>query len=226
MTDPEPLAPPVIEPETRQVARRRAPRAPSWWARNRWGLIALPLALLLALAAASDRLSEYWWGTDLRVQDGLAAAGETATLTQVPPSVERGDDGEPLGGGDEPETETIGIGVERIDRLTALDDGYSTEPLPGGTDAYELRLALSSDAPIETTCTVMLVGSDGARYGDGRDPLNQYGACSRIDEDEGLVSGPTGSWTNEFTILTAAGAEIDHAIATYDGVHFVRLELP
>lgn len=231
MTDPEPLAPPVIPPPDGNRPRRRsrgtqeAPRRSGWWARNRWGVIALPLALALALGAASDRLGAYWWGTDLRVQDDRAAAGAMATLTGAPPYVERGDDGLPVDG-EEPATRTIEVGLDRIEQLSVLDDGYSTEPIPDGSDAYQVRLSLASDAPIEPTCTLMLVGDDGARYGDGRDPLNQYEACSHIDEEDGRVDGPSGSWTNEFTILTAADAELDHARVTFDGVHYVRLDLP
>lgn len=34
---------------------------PSWWSRNRWGIILLPVAIVAALAASSARVVLFWW---------------------------------------------------------------------------------------------------------------------------------------------------------------------
>lgn len=210
------------QPVPRPSARRRAEWS-AWLRRNRAGLVAVPIALAVTLAAASDRLVDYWWGDDLRVEDGRAAEGEVALLTGVPTYEEPSED-EPLVGETVPTT--LGVSLVGVEPLTVLDDGYDTQPIPDGADAYRVDLAFRSESPVETSCRLMLVGDDGARYGDGNDPFHQYSPCARVDETAGTVSGPEGEWSNSFTILTAEGADLDVARLTYDGVHYVTLELP
>ncbi|WP_119697768.1 hypothetical protein [Microbacterium halotolerans] len=183
-------------------------------------MIALPVALVIALGASSDRLAEYWWQEDLRIQVDRAAEGGTAQLTGVPEHR----DGDPEPG--DPATTALTVGLTEIERLAAIDDGYSTEPIPDGADAYGVHLAFDSGVPVAAECTVILVGDDGARYGDGSDPLHQYPACSSRDAEGDTDYGPSGQWENTFTILAAEGADIDHVRVTYDGVHYVRLDLP
>ncbi|MGO1955484.1 hypothetical protein [Microbacterium sp.] len=223
MTNPEPLAPPLGDapaPPAEPPRRRRGARRHPWWRRNRFGVIALPFALVIALGAASDRVAEYWWQEDLRVEVDRSAEEGTAQLTGVPEH----DEGDPESG--EPATTTLTVALTEIDRLTVIDDGYASEPIPDGADAYSVHLAFDSGVPVEAECTVMLVGEDGARYGDGADPLQQYPACSYRDDEGDTEYGPSGQWENTFTIFTAEGADIDHVRVTYDGVHYVRLDLP
>lgn len=204
------------------AARRRTRRA-AWLRRNRIGLVLAPFALLLTFAAASDRIVDYWWTDDLRIEDAGVAAGETALLTGVPTYVEPDEDA-PLVA----ETPPTLLGVSLIDvvPVRAYDDGYEDVPIPEGADAYRVDLAFQSAEPVETACRLMLIGDDGARYGDGNDPFHQYSPCAKQEESAGIVSGPEGEWRNSFTILTAEGADLVSARVTYDGVHYVTLTLP
>lgn len=196
-------------------------RRREWWARNRWGVILLPVALALALLAASDRVADFWWSNDLRVETGRASMGETARLEGV--TVYQDVD---LAAGEEYEdlTTTMGVSLEGLERVLSVPSSFDEMPVPEGSDAYRVRLRLSADEPVTTDCSVILVDAGGARYGDGSDPLSQYSFCTRFDNQGGSDSSPSGEWTVDPVILTAAGAEIDHVLVTYDGVRYVRLD--
>jgi len=222
MTMPQPLAPPPAAAPQEQ-SPDTAPMPPTWWRRNRIAVFALPLALLVTFAAAGDRLVDYWWTSDLRVEDARVPAGEAAVLTGVPPYFDLLEEDALVS---EEEPVSIGVALVDIDRLAVLDDGFSESPLPDDTNAYEVTLGFEAPQPVETYCTLMIVGSDGARYGEAYDPLSQRPACTALDETGSAVEGPEGEWTNSFTVLTAAGAELDVVRVTYDGVHYVTLELP
>ena len=51
----------------------------SWLRRNRWGLLALPVAAALAVGANAQRLQDYWWNVDLRNAAATGSQGEWVT---------------------------------------------------------------------------------------------------------------------------------------------------
>ncbi|MEI2821312.1 MAG: hypothetical protein V9E81_14385 [Marmoricola sp.] len=59
-----------------------ATNRPSWAQRNKWGLILLLPALVLALAAASSRVQLFWWGADLH-QPISGTQGRPLVLTDT-----------------------------------------------------------------------------------------------------------------------------------------------
>ena len=76
-------------PRERRTVIRHALHRPGWTRRNRWGLLALPLALAAALAASSDRVKLYFWDEGLR-QPQRAAQGDVAGLPATRYTRQRG----------------------------------------------------------------------------------------------------------------------------------------
>ncbi|MED5814777.1 hypothetical protein VST63_20650 [Mycolicibacterium sp. 050232] len=53
----------------------------AWLRRNRWGLLALPLATVAAISANAQRLHDYWWDQDLRRAAATGSAGQWVSWT-------------------------------------------------------------------------------------------------------------------------------------------------
>lgn len=124
--------------------------APGWWRRNRWALVALPVALALALVAAGDRVRTLWWEKDLR-SPTTVEAGATADFHQ---RVYDGDDG------------TVPIDVQV--RLDGVQDAATLPEdleLPPGTRAVQVDLTLSADPDVGLTgCELAVRDAAGTRY--------------------------------------------------------------
>lgn len=192
----------------------------AWWRRNRWGLIALPIVAVVLLVASSYRVADMWWNDDLRIEVDRAAPGEEATLP-VPAA-----DAEPDPVTAEyPATIPLTMRLEGIEERGTVSQMFEEERLPDGVSGYAVELELSADEQIAGGCNVILVGTDGSRYGDATsDPLWQGGHC--IPEDLPLeVPGPSGQWRVAPVILGPAELEIDHVIVTTDRHRYVVLEV-
>ncbi|NUU17895.1 hypothetical protein HP550_11610 [Cellulomonas humilata] len=130
------------------------PAAPTtsgtWWRRNRWALVALPVALALALVAAGDRVRTLWWEQDLR-QPVTAGEGGTAELHQ------RVYDGS---GGTLPVD--VQVRLDGVADATVLPEDME---LPTGTRAVRVDLTLSADPDVVLTgCSVAVRDASGTRY--------------------------------------------------------------
>jgi len=119
----------------------------TWWRRNRWGLAALPLALVLALGAGSSRLHDYWWTRGFH----SAAPVESGRAHLV----DEYDDGH------------LRYPIEAhyaVDSFAPADDVtlIGGDPLPGGLRAWRLSLAVSADPDVALEgCTVAIVDTRG-----------------------------------------------------------------
>lgn len=128
----------------------------SWWRRNRWALLGLPLALAAALLASSDRVSSYFWHAGLHAPD-RAQAGVWLEHRDLVFSDASGEAGEV----------PIEVAV-RLDGTAPATDGWeATEPLtlPDGARAIRVDLTLRAD-PDEPLrgCFLALRDVDGTRY--------------------------------------------------------------
>ncbi|MBC9225488.1 hypothetical protein GL325_04040 [Aeromicrobium sp. 636] len=122
----------------------------TWWQRNRIGLLALPLALALALAAGSSRLHDYWWTHGFH--DPVPVSGGAASL------VDQYDDGHlryPI------EAEYSVASFVPAEDLRLLGG----DPLPDGVRAWRLSLAVEADPDtVLTGCTVAIVDTAGSLH--------------------------------------------------------------
>ena len=135
---------------TTTVPSPDATSARSWWRRNRWALVALPLALALMAAASADRVRSLWWEQGLH-SPTTADRGEAVTFHQ--------DVRDGLGG-----TRPVDVEV-RLDAVvdaTALPDGLV---VPAGARAVEVEMTLSADPDVVLRgCSLAVRDADGTRY--------------------------------------------------------------
>jgi hypothetical protein len=124
-----------------------------WLARNRWGLGLLPLALVLAMGASSDRVKTYFWDSDLH-EPLVTAQGEWRSYSE-PYTL---DDGE--------HTMSLKARLDSVAPLTAQQAAgpYSYE-LPDGTTAVQVELSIQADPGTPLTgCSMALRDGDGNQY--------------------------------------------------------------
>ncbi|KQY47854.1 hypothetical protein [Cellulomonas sp. Root137] len=205
------------------------PTSRSWWRRNRWALVALPVALALALVAAGDRVRTLWWEQDLR-RPTTVEAGETAQFHQ------RVYDG--AGG-------TLPVDVEvRLDGVGEATTLPEDMELPAGTRAVQVDLTLSADPDVVLTgCSLAVRDAAGTRYGyvaSGWGALQSATPC--VPEDapgpwpplgdlEDALSDPDdlprpATWSVSPVVVVPDGVEIADVALWWQMPHYVLLEVP
>lgn len=127
-------------------------RPPSWWRRNRWGLVALPVAVAAALAASSYRVEDYWW---LEKPRDLVEAGGGEWVTFSASQYDRT--------GDVPFTVRVRLdGVRAAEAPLGEDDAL--EP-PDGVQAVAVDLSLSAEPDVPLAgCTLVVRDAAGTEY--------------------------------------------------------------
>lgn len=136
------VAPPPPAPPSAQAS--------GWWRRNRWALVGLPVALLLALIGAGDRVRTLWWDQDLR-RPSTVEAGGTAEFHQ-----------RLVDGAGEPMPIEVQLRLDGVGAATTLPEDME---LPAGTRAVQVDLTLSADPDIVLlTCNLALRDAAGTRY--------------------------------------------------------------
>ncbi|TDE01042.1 hypothetical protein [Jiangella asiatica] len=123
-----------------------------WWRRNRWGLVALPVSVAAALAAASYRVEDHWWLE--RPRDLVHAdAGEWVAFEGS--QYDRGGD--------------VPFAVRaRLTGLRPAEVPFGAEDeltLPDGVHAVavDLELAAEPDVPL-TGCELRVRDAEGTEY--------------------------------------------------------------
>lgn len=125
---------------------------PGWWRRNRWGLVALPVAMAAALAASSYRVETYWW---LEKPRDLVHAERGEWVTFSASQYDRG--------GDRPFTVRV-----RLDDVRPAEAAFGEDdPLepPAGVQAVAVDLSLSAapDVPL-ASCDLAVRDASGTEY--------------------------------------------------------------
>ena len=118
---------------------RHARHTPTWLRRNRWGLLALPFALVASLAASSDRVKLYFWDEDLH-QPHRAVQGAWLDFRDTYSD----------SNGEHPMQ--VKVQLEGVREATGLWQSTSPLDLPAGTQAVEVELSLEADPrlPLDT----------------------------------------------------------------------------
>ncbi|WP_449515122.1 hypothetical protein [Cellulomonas sp.] len=124
--------------------------ATGWWRRNRWALVALPVALLLVLIGAGDRVRTLWWEDDLR-QSTTAEPGATVAFHQ-----------QVLDGAGDPMPIDVRVRLDAVGTATTLPEDMK---LPAGTHAVQVDLTLSADPDVAlVNCQLAVRDAAGTRY--------------------------------------------------------------
>jgi hypothetical protein len=127
----------------------------AWLRRNRWGLLALPVTVALAVGANAQRLHDYWWDNDLRHEAATGAQGEWVAWTD-PFSDATGD-----------VTRTFHVKVTGSESTDVADspDGPADLDLP--SDLTGWRVAMDFEAEPDQVlfgCLLTLLDDEGNRY--------------------------------------------------------------
>ncbi|GAB6898197.1 hypothetical protein [Kineosporia succinea] len=132
---------------------RHLDRELGWLTRNRWGLGVLPIALLCALAASSDRVKTYWWDSELH-EARPAAQGEWFAYSQ------------PYELTDGEHTMSLKARLDAVEPLSAAEaTGSMDYQLPDGAVAVRVTLSVRADPATSLTgCSMALRDDAGNRY--------------------------------------------------------------
>lgn len=203
----------------------------SWWRSNRWWLLALPLALVLMLAASSWRIETFWW------ESGYHRAVASAEVGDFVDVHETGIDGL----GDFPRDFRVRlVGVAPVEQFEPRLSATVSE-LPDGMAAYAVELDFEADPDqVMPHCQIILIDEDGVRYGNDRiDPMGAVYRCSpeahpgplgALFADDAREPAAPGterppSWTTAPLVLAPAGVRITEVWLGYDHPEFVRFRL-
>lgn len=127
-----------------------------WVRRNRWGLVALPVVLVLAAAANAQRLDDYWWDQTFQRATATASTGEWVRHSE--------EFLDALG----TTTRTLEVRVgEPVEVVSFLGDDALPVPvdLPEGLVAVGVPLDFRAEPDqVLGGCSVALLDADGNRY--------------------------------------------------------------
>jgi len=212
---------------------RHALHAPSWTRRNRWGLLALPLALAAALAGSSDRVKLYFWDEGLR----QAQRAEQGGWLDFRDTYSDSEGEHPL---------AVKVRLDGVRPATALWRSASPLELAPGTQALEVELSLEADPRLPLSiCKLAVRDAGGTRY----DYLSTIGssqpfspcvppdapgpqrALGELDEGRDIEVGSTGepvrpeSWTVKPVIVLPAGVQVSDVVLWWDQPDYAALSV-
>jgi hypothetical protein len=127
----------------------------SWLRRNRWGLLALPVAVVLAVGANAQRLHDYWWDQDLRHAAVTGNQGDWVSWS---------DDFTDAAG---PGTRTFRVRVSGTESIGADGPSAESTDLELPPDLMGLRITMDFEAApdqVLTGCQLALRDAGGNRY--------------------------------------------------------------
>ncbi|GEK19754.1 hypothetical protein [Cellulomonas xylanilytica] len=207
------------------------PDAPAagWWHRNRWALVALPVALVLTLVAAGDRVRTLWWEQDLR-RPTTVAAGETADFHQ------RVYDG--LGG-------TLPVDVQvRLDGVRDVSTLPRDMEVPEGSRAVQVDLTLSADPDrVLTGCLLAVRDAAGNRYDyvsnawganqavvpcvpeDAPGPRPSLGDLDEVLSEQDTPPRPA-TWSVSRVLVVPEGIDVTEVVLWWQKPQHLLLEVP
>ena len=201
-----------------------------WRTRNRWAAVGLPVALLAALGASSDRVTDYFWTADLR-QPQHADAGEWLDFSDSYTD----DDGE------HPLDVRLRLGSVRPTTTGWGGEGGDVDlDVPDGSVALAVTLQVEADPDLPLSgCMLALRGDDGTRYGylpsfgdaympgspcvppDSPGPFPSVGEFDDILNDD-RVARPA-SWTVEPVVVVPRGTEITDVLIWWERPAYASL---
>jgi hypothetical protein len=123
--------------------------------RNRWGLLALPVAAVLAVGVNSQRLQDYWWDRDLR--HAAATGGQNEWVTWSDSFSDATGEA----------TRTFRVKVTGAEPTDIAEAASEPEELELPSDVTGMRIEMEFEAAPDQVlfgCRLALLDDDGNRY--------------------------------------------------------------
>jgi hypothetical protein len=204
----------------------------SWLRRNRWGLLALPVAAALAVGANAQRLHDYWWTVDLRNAAATGSLGEWVTWSD--------DFTDALGDG----TRTLRVKVSRAESTAdsgAMSDVAADLELP--PDLMGFRVTMDFEAETDQVlfgCRMALLDDAGNRYvytpntkglSQEMSPCllgNQEGPVPSISAGEprtAIYGERPPQWTTQAVVVVPRSAKITQVLLWWEQPDYLEVKL-
>ena len=204
----------------------------SWLRRNRWGLLALPVAATLAAGANSQRIHDYWWDQYLRHAAVTGDRGAWVTWS---------DDFTDANG---PATRTFRVKVTGSEATgTAISSGEPAElELPSDVTGWQVTMDFEA-APDQVLfgCRMALLDDNGNRYvyrpvvntvmQDMHPcaPGNHHGPMPSITAGEPRMAMPGSErppqWTTQPVFLVPRTAKITEVMLWWEQPDYLAVQL-
>ncbi|MFT4263524.1 MAG: hypothetical protein QM572_09095 [Nocardioides sp.] len=206
-----------------------------WLRRNRWGLVALPAAAALLVAANGQRIQDWWWDAELHYASATGEQGEW---------VHYAEDFEDAAGKGTRELDFRITGLERVTSYTNRL-GTTTRITDDVYDAWRVTFEGRADPDtVLTGCSLALTEADGTRYAyladaDGVDqdllypclPFEDYGpsesivagAGRQLDGGDPDADPRDPSWTVEPLVFVPKGTRITGVMLWWRPPHYARV---
>jgi hypothetical protein len=206
----------------------------AWLRRNRWGLVGLPVAAALMVGANGQRLSGFWWHSELHYASASADQGEWLSYSE---------DGEDAVG---PLQFAIRFRVTSVERVESYTNqfGHTTTITNPSYDAWRVHLEAEADPDtVLAGCSLALSEDDGTRYAWAVDadaiqqdqtwpcvPADAGGPMLTSDAATGRPLSGDGTprperWSVEPVIFAAKGADITGVMLWWRPPHYAKVSV-
>lgn len=205
-----------------------------WFRRNRWGLIVLPLALVLAVAATSYRVRDYWWDALDANRVATASGAQAHWLTYT----------ESFTDSTGKQRRRVRFRVFSVTRRTVVPQrfGGPVRITDSAFDVYRVRLDFEADpSTVLSGCQLALTDTHGDRfvYADTIDNVEQDLYPCVPDDHPGPSIGVVGekthkvepgaerprTWTTQPYVFVPKGTTITGLRLWWEGPYYAKVSV-
>lgn len=197
-----------------------------WWRRNRWWTLALPVALVLAVAGNAHRVQTFWW--DNGYHQEVASADRDEWVDVEDPYVD------PHG----PGVRTFSVRLTGLEEVDTVPVRFGDPTSPPGMQGYLVRLDFRAEADVPMKgCYVAVYDDQGRRYGGDGDVVDTGHGCVPADHPGpdipytretprgGVVDERPDRWSVQVPVLVRRDARLDHVRLMWDWNDYTTLRL-
>lgn len=185
-----------------------------WLRRNRWWLLALPVALALALASAAYRVNDFWYENDWHRVDATVEQGQFVTTRAVVHSFDQ-----------PPAPAALRVRLGDVASSAVVRDTLGSDlPVPAGAVGVQVRLDFRAvDGKPAPYCTVFIVDDQRNRY--SVSPVDEgTNPCPPPGHSFGDTTAPE-RWSRLVSAAVPKGATVQEVWLGVTWPDYVRLKI-